>query len=254
MTTLLPNNQKIIIAGPCALESKESLKLSIQQILPMGIKIIRASLWKPRTSPSWEGLGAKGLSILLEETFSHNLIPATEIFNALQAKLIVDALKKYPKEKMVVWLGARNQNHLEQRAIAKILSKEPNIFLLFKNQMWDSEDHWLGIFEHILSAGFPSNRLLTCHRGFAPGKTPNPNNYRNLPDFEMAMRIKEKTQIPMLIDPSHMGGSKINVRKIIESSLEYDFDGFMIEAHPEPLLAKTDCLQQILTPELASWI
>ncbi len=237
----------LIIAGPCALESRQQLRSCVQHLKEMGISLIRASLWKPRTQPGWEGLGWMSLPLLLEETLSHGLIPATEILSAEHAQMVVTALEQYGSSaKMLVWIGSRNQNHIEQQKIASILARgHTGIWLMCKNQMWECEKHWIGISEHILSAGFPRERLLLCHRGFSPGKWPNPQGYRNLPDFEMAMRVKAKTGLKMLIDPSHIGGSPDNVVEICRQAVGYDVDGYIVEMHAAPEKAKTDAKQQL---------
>lgn len=245
------NLNKLITAGPCALESRQQLRECVSHLKRLQIPIIRASLWKPRTIPGWEGLGKESLPLLLEETLPHGLMPATEIISSEHAENVVNVLKDFgDKARMLVWLGARNQNHLEQQKIAKILAGGPDtLHFMFKNQMWDDERHWIGIYEHILTAGFPKERLLMCHRGFCPGKMANPHGYRNLPDFEMAMRVKKKTQLPMILDPSHIGGSKGNVFKVMEEARQYDFDGYMIEVHTDPEKAKTDANQQLSISE-----
>lgn len=252
----IAKKNKWIIAGPCALESREQLRTCCIALKQLGVTMIRASLWKPRTQPGWEGLGKDNLPMLLEETFSLGLTPATEIISAEHASQVVECLSKFNSEaKMVVWLGARNQNHLEQQKIARILaSVSQNIILMCKNQMWDDDRHWLGIAEHILSVGFPVERLWLCHRGFSPGKMANPEGYRNLPDYEMAMRIKARTGIPMLLDPSHIGGTRENVVKVVEKSQSYDFDGWMIEVHNQPEKAKTDIKQQLSMQEFSSML
>ena len=240
---------KIIIAGSCALESELQLKELVRVIKDLGLTQLRASLWKPRTEPGWEGLGFGHLSLLLEETLPHGITPSTEIGSADHARMVVNTIGcESNPPKIMVWLGSRNQNHNEQRSIGKILSESPNITLMFKNQMWEDERHWLGILEHILSGGFPPERLWICHRGFAPGGAENPQKLRNLPNFEMAMRVKEKTQLPMILDPSHIGGTQKNVIEVCKQSLRYDFDGYMIEMHPTPDVARTDQKQQ-LTPD-----
>ncbi len=243
---------KMVIAGPCALESPQQLKECVQVLRRMGVAMVRASLWKPRTQPGWEGFGRMGLPLLLEETIPYGLVPATEIMTAEHALMVVHAMEHYgPEARMVVWLGSRNQNHMEQQKISKILSTGPEgITLMFKNQMWEDEKHWLGIHEHILSEGFPRERLMICHRGFSPGKAPNLNGYRNLPDFEMAMRVKAKTGLPMILDPSHIGGTQENVLAICQSALAYDFDGYLIEMHSDPGNAITDAKQQLSPPQL----
>ncbi len=243
----LKNGGPILIAGPCALESRSQLRQSVSALKNMGLNAIRASLWKPRTQPGWEGLGWMSLPMLMEETLSHGLIPATEILTSEHAQLVVDAMKGIGKDaNMLVWLGARNQNHLEQTKISKVLAEGPEgITFMFKNQMWDDERHWIGIYEHIISAGFPKERLMMCHRGFSPGKMANPKNYRNLPDYEMSMRMKEKTGLKMILDPSHIGGSQENVFEIMEEAIKYAFDGYIIEVHHDPNDAKTDVKQQL---------
>lgn len=240
-----------VIAGPCALESRQQLKQTVQVLKQMGVSMIRASLWKPRTQPGWEGLGWMSLPLLLEETIPQGMIPATEIISAEHALMVVHALEQVDQNaRMLVWLGSRNQNHIEQKKIAKILATGPEgITFMFKNQMWEDERHWLGICEHILSEGFPRERLMTCHRGFSPGKMPNPKGYRNMPDFEMAMRVKEKTGLPMLLDPSHIGGSRENVIDICTIATAYQFDGHLVEMHCDPENAKTDKLQQLSPTE-----
>ena len=252
MNLLSSEPGKIVIAGPCALESRQQLRDCVQALKAMGVKMVRASLWKPRTQPGWEGMGWMSLPLLLEETLPHGLIPATEIISAEHALMVVHALEHHGSDaRMIVWLGSRNQNHMEQKKISKILATGPDgITFMFKNQMWDDERHWMGICEHILGEGFPRERLMVCHRGFSPGKAPNQKGYRNLPDFEMAMRIKEKTGLPMLLDPSHIGGSRENVAEICRMSTAYNFDGYIIEMHSDPKNAKTDANQQLDPSEL----
>ena len=135
---------------------------------------------------------------------------------------------------------------MEQKKMAKILATGPDgITLMFKNQMWEDEKHWLGILEHILSEGFPKELILMCHRGFAPGRAENPRGLRNLPDFEMAMRVKEKTALPMLLDPSHIAGQSALTLDICREAHHYAFDGYLVEMHSHPESAKTDAKQQL---------
>lgn len=247
INNLLFYNNKIIIAGPCALESKEQLKNCVKFLRTLGIKAIRASIWKPRTTPSWDGLGINGLHYFLEETFQHGMIPASEVLTSQQAKKIVETVQEFdPNAGIILWIGARNQNHIEQRLIAQVLAENlPNALLMFKNQMWEDEIHWLGIYDHLISAGYPHDKLITVHRGFSPGQSPNPENLRNIPNYEMAMRVKNKLEIPVLCDPSHIAGSVDKVFHIAETALLYDFDGYLIEVHDNAKEAKTDSKQQL---------
>ena len=120
--------------------------------------------------------------------------------------------------------------------------------------MWADERHWYGIYEHIVNAGFPKEKLLAIHRGFAPGQNENPNNFRNLPDYEMAMRVKERMGIKMLLDPSHIAGDKDKVLLVAEQSKSYDWDGYIIEVHNHSEEFKTDSKQHITTQQFREFL
>jgi len=248
----MKTKQKIIIAGPCAAESREQVVNCALALKKQGIKTMRASLWKPRTKPGFEGMGAKGIPWLAEVT-NLGITVATEILLPEQLTRLIRVIgKKGDLKKVLLWIGSRNQNHLIQREIAKIIKEKmpKTVKLLIKNQAWTDERHWLGIVDHILGSGISPKRLILCHRGFSPNNQKNPENLRNLPDFEMAMRVKEKTGLPMLIDPSHIGGTVENVFKVAKQSADFDFDGMMAEVHPEPKIAKSDAKQQLTFKEL----
>lgn len=236
--------KQIIIAGPCAAESAEQVQASIDHAQQRGIDFLRASLWKPRTKPGFEGLQNEGIPLLVKVAQS-GLNPATEVIMPDHAKKIIKSVLAATRSgKLLIWIGSRNQNHYLQQEIAKIAASHERVFLMVKNQPWLSEDHWEGIIEHVLGSGMPKERLLVCHRGFAPSGD-NPLGLRNLPDFEMAMRVKKKTGLPMLFDPSHIGGSIEKVLAISYLSLQYQFDGLITEVHPNPAQAKTDAGQQL---------
>ena len=248
----MKTKRKIIIAGPCAAESREQVINCALSLKKQGIKIMRASLWKPRTKPGFEGVGKKGISWLAEAT-NIGMIVATEILLPEQLNQLIKGISKNGDlNKVLLWIGSRNQNHLIQREIAKIIKEKMprTVKLLIKNQAWGDERHWLGIVDHIVGSGISPKRLILCHRGFSSHGQNNPDNFRNLPDFEMAMRVKEKTSLPMLIDPSHIGGNINNVFKVIKQSANFDFDGIMVEAHPKPIEAQSDAKQQLTFKEL----
>jgi len=250
----MKTKSKIIIAGPCAAESREQVINCALALKKQGIKIMRASLWKPRTQPGFEGIGTKGISWLAEITML-GITVATEILLPEQLTQLIKGINKNGDlSKVLLWIGSRNQNHLIQRGIAKIIKEKmpKTVKLLVKNQAWADERHWLGIVDHIVGSGISPKRLILCHRGFASSGQNNPNNFRNLPDFEMAMRVKEKSGLPMLIDPSHIGGTVGNVFKVMNMAEKFDFDGMMIEVHPKPIEAQSDAKQQLTFKELKS--
>ena len=243
-----------MIVGPCAAESKNQILKCAKALEKRGIKGMRASLWKPRTRPNdFEGVGRDGLSWLAQVT-RLGITVGTEVLLPGQVTELADGIRNHGGDptKMFFWLGSRNQNQFIQREIARrILRKTPsNVKLIVKNQPWDNEAHWLGIVEYVVSAGISPERVILCHRGFSANGRNNPDGFRNLPDFDMAMKVKQTTGLPMLLDPSHIGGSVDNVFKTLEQAKDYDFDGLMIEVHPTPTKALTDNVQQLNFLEL----
>ncbi len=236
---------KIIIAGPCSAESEKQVIETAKELKKLKIKYFRASLFKPRTKPGFEGVGLKGCLWAAEVT-KMNLIYATEVLLPEHVKQIIQKIKKFKgkTKNLLFWLGARNQNHFIQRKIAQNILKyaPPNVKLIIKNQPWPDEKHWLGIIEHLEAVGFPRKRIILCHRGFSCEKQ---EGFRNRPDFELALKIKKLKNLPMIIDPSHIGGQVDKVFKIVEEAEKYDFDGYMIEIHPNPEKAYTDAPQQL---------
>lgn len=236
---------KIIIAGPCAAESEEQISIAIKEAKKRQIDFLRINLWKPRTKPGFEGLGESGIPLLAKAARS-GVNPALEVMMPEHAKKVLDALLPVlgKKGRLLIWIGARNQNHFIQKEIARIASLDKRVFLLIKNQLWSSEDHWEGIIGHVLSGGIKRENVINCHRGFTPNGY-NPTGLRNIPDFEMAMRIKEKTALPIVFDPSHSGGCVENVLNLGKEALQYQFDGILVEVHHNPQAALTDAKQQL---------
>lgn len=241
-------HKPIIIAGPCAAESTEQISIAIQEAKKRQVDFMRISLWKPRTKPGFEGIGEKGIDFLIQAA-RLGVNPATEVLLPEQAKNIIKKVfTRVPNTKLLLWIGARNQNHYIQREIAKVAAMDKRVILMVKNQPWISEEHWEGIIGHVLDGGIDRDRIILCHRGFMPNGH-NPFGYRNVPDYDMSMRIKDKTGLPMIFDPSHTGGSVQNVLKIAEEAVRHDFDGVMVEVHHNPQNALTDAKQQLTWSE-----
>lgn len=242
----LPN--QIFIVGPCAVESRRQVLETAENCLELGIDFMRLSLWKPRTKPGFEGIGDAGIDLVVEAA-KMGINPAVEPIIPEHAAKIADAvLTRAPRAKLLLWIGARNQNHFIQREIARIAARDDRIYLMVKNQIWSSEKHWEGIVEHALSGGIKKSRLLLCHRGFAPNGN-NPQDYRNVPDYDMALRMKQKTGLPLIFDPSHTGGSVEKVFQIVRDAAGHSFDGFIVEVHPSPKTALSDASQQLTWKE-----
>ncbi|MFA6532509.1 MAG: hypothetical protein WCT22_00750 [Patescibacteria group bacterium] len=248
----MKTKQKIIIAGPCAAESLKQVIGTAKGLKKRGIKIMRASLWKPRTKPGFEGVGEKGLPWIAKVT-QMGITMATEVLFPEQVDQVVTGVIENggDSDNLLFWIGSRNQNHKTQKEIANRVHKiSKKIKLMIKNQPWRDESHWLGIVDHVLSTGLSSDRIILCHRGFSSGWSANPLGLRNIPDWEMSMSVREKTNLPMIIDPSHIGGTVENVFRIAKESALYNFDGAIVEVHPRPKKAKTDAKQQLTVSQL----
>ncbi len=241
-------NTSIIIAGPCAAETQEQVLGAGREVKNRSIPYMRACLWKPRTKPGFDGVGSVGIA-WHAQVAQMGVAPATEVLTPEQATIVIDGIRAVaPDAPIMVWIGARNQNHQLQQGIAQVAAAHDNVTLMVKNQPWIDEKHMEGVVEHAIEGGMPPDRLILCHRGFTP-QADNPHGYRNLPDHEMAMRIKHKLGVRAIVDPSHIGGTVENVFRVMEDAKQYDYDGMIIEVHPDPEHALTDAKQQLTWSE-----
>lgn len=243
------NERMLNIVGPCAGESQDQINQTVAWASRQdNVAAIRGNFWKPRTKPGFEGNGIVVLDWMLSAFKNIDLILATEVLVPDHVTQIAQKLSTVANKniEMILWIGSRNQNHIIQREIAERISVEmpKNTRLMIKNQPWKSKDHWMGIIDHV-SPRLSDSRLIMCHRGFDPTGMHNPQEYRNIPDFPMAMQVKQETGLKMINDPSHEGGSIENVLAIAAFSAIFNFDGQMIEAHPNPKAALTDAKQQL---------
>ncbi len=246
----------IVIAGPCSAESDEQMGIAIQEAGKRGVDFLRTNLWKPRDVPAFDGLKEKGL-YLLTKVAREGLNPGLEVMFPDHVTMAMEATLPHLKEggRLLVWIGARNQNHFLQRAIAWEAARDTRVWLMVKNQPWPNDKHWAGIFEHILDAGFPKERLLNCYRGIAPSPSDdNPMGLRNVVNFESAVQMRTSTGLPMIFDPSHTGGSVENVFKMADAAAPYNFDGVVIEVHHDPEHAWTDSKQQVTWPQFDEYM
>jgi len=246
------HQKPILIAGPCSAENREQILFSLEQAQARNVDFVRISLWKPRTKPGFEGLKEEGIPLLVEAA-QMGINPATEVLVAEQAQAVMDQVLPAlgPNGKLMLWIGARNQNHYVQRGIAQVAAQDPRVHLMLKNQPWHSDSHWEGIVEHALEGGIARENLVLCHRGFTPDvHHPNPSGLRNVADSDLAMQVREKTQMPMLLDVSHIAGAADKIEEVAMEMLEHAYDGLVIEVHPNPRFAWTDAKQQITWDEL----
>ena len=231
-----------VVAGPCSAESKEQIMETAKGLRELGINVFRAGIWKPRTHPGcFEGVGAEGLEWLQKVRQEYGLKVSTEVASE---KHVTECLKHGID---MVWLGARTTaNPFLVQEIADAL-KGTDIPVLVKNPVNADLDLWIGALERLNRAGI--RKLGVIHRGFS---TFDKIKYRNDPQWQVAIELRSRyPELPIFVDPSHLGGSRDYILEISQRSLDLGFEGLMIEAHCNPAVALSDAKQQLTPCELS---
>jgi chorismate mutase len=243
MKTSLLHKEKLIVAGPCSAESEEQVLATARQLKEAGkTDIFRAGIWKPRTNPGgYEGAGIKGLAWLSKAKQETQLPIATEVATS---KHVEDTLH-YDVD--VLWIGARTTvNPFSVQNIADAL-KGTQATVLIKNPVNPDLKLWIGAIERLQKAGIENIGLI--HRGFSSF---GEKQYRNSPIWQIPIEMKRLfPELPMICDPSHIGGNTESLFDISQKSLNLDYQGLMIETHENPNVAWTDKQQQITPLELS---
>lgn len=226
-----------VIAGPCSAESEEQVLAICKEIADQQLaSVLRAGIWKPRTRPdSFEGIGEMALPWLVEAGKQTGLPTTTEVANRAHVE---SALKAGID---ILWIGARTTvNPFAVQEIADVL-KGVDIPVMIKNPVNPDLELWLGAFERMEKSGLTD--LVAIHRGFSVYKH---KKYRNVPSWELPIALKERRpDIPMICDPSHITGKRELLLEVSQKALDLNFDGLMIETHPNPDKAWSDAAQQV---------
>ncbi len=229
-----------MIAGPCSAETEEQVMATAWALKEIpGVKAYRAGIWKPRTRPdSFEGVGAAGLPWLKRVKREVGLPIAVEV---ARAEHVYEALT-YGVD--ILWVGARTTvNPFSVQEVADAL-RGVNIPVWVKNPINPDLGLWIGALERLNKAGI--RKLGAIHRGFS---THESTCYRNAPKWEMALELKQQIpNLPILCDPSHMGGKREYLAQLAQKGLDLGASGLMLESHVSPDQAWSDPAQQ-LTPE-----
>ena len=235
-----------LITGPCSAESPEQVMSVSKEIAKNGnAHILRAGIWKPRTRPdSFEGMGDVALPWLIEAGKETGLPVTTEIANRHHAELALKAGVD------ILWIGARTTvNPFAIQEIADFL-KGVDIPVMVKNPVNPDLELWIGAFERLEKAGI--KELVAIHRGFSVYKHPK---YRNVPTWELPIALRERLpDLPIICDPSHITGRRDLLLEVSQKAMDLNFDGLMIETHPDPDKAWSDSAQQVTPTELKSII
>ncbi len=244
---LLPgieDKRPIVISGPCSAETEEQVMETAKQLASKGIKIFRAGIWKPRTKPGgFEGIGVEGLVWLKRVKKELGMYVATEVATAQHVR---EALAF---DVDILWIGARTSaNPFAVQEIADAL-EGVDIPVLIKNPVNPDLELWIGAIQRIYNAGI--KRIGAIHRGFSSF---DKKIYRNLPQWHIPMELHRRIpNMPIICDPSHIGGKRELIAPISQQAMDLAFDGLIIESHCNPDKAWSDASQQI-TPEVLECI
>jgi len=222
-----------VIAGPCAVESREQVLATARWVKREGATLMRGGAFKPRSSPyAFQGLGIEGLKLLAEAREETGLPVVSEITDPADVPVFdqyVDMLQ----------VGARNMaNFVLLKAVGQ--SKKP---VLLKRGLSATIDELLMAAEYILSAG--NANVILCERGIRTFETAT----RNTLDLSAVPVIQERTHLPILVDPSHGTGHRPLVRPLAVAGAAVGADGIIIEVHPDPPTARSDSEQSLSFPE-----
>jgi 3-deoxy-7-phosphoheptulonate synthase len=228
---LIGDEEIIIMAGPCSVESLDQMLRVAHEIKEAGGHMLRGGAFKPRTLPySFQGLGEKGLKILSQAREETGLPYVTEVLAPEDVKLV----ENYSD---VLQIGARNmQNYPLLKRVGR--ASKP---VLLKRGMSATFEELLGCAEYILNEGNPD--IILCERGIRTFEKIT----RNTLDIAAVPILKEISHLPVIIDPSHGTGIRSLVNPLSKASIAAGADGLIIEVHPEPEKALSDGAQS-LTP------
>ncbi len=228
------------ISGPCGAETEQQMLAIANAFKNSKIDMIRAGAWKPRSQPGhFEGKGEEALQWLEEIKKQSGKKVCTEVANPFQVELAL----KYNLD--AVWLGARTTvNPFLVQEIAEAL-RGSTIAVMVKNPVNPDVDLWNGAIERIKKMG--NENIAAIHRGFSTFD--NNSKYRNKPLWAIPIELKRRNKdLPIFCDVSHICGQRNLIPDMAQRAMDLNFDGLMIESHPNPDAALSDAKQQ-LTPQ-----
>jgi chorismate mutase len=225
-----------LIAGPCSAETREQVLLTAEGLSLLPLDYYRAGIWKPRTRPGeFEGVGSEAIPWVQEVKSQYGLKICTEVAKAEHVEAVLEAGFD------MIWIGARSTaNPFTVQEIADAL-QGVDIPVMVKNPTNPDLKLWIGAIERVEKAGIKS--ISAIHRGFSVYEK---TLYRNNPNWQIPIDLKQELPlIPLICDPSHIGGRDYLLLEIAQRAFDLKYDGLMIETHCSPKDAWTDAKQQI---------
>lgn len=226
---IIAKQDKIIISGPCAIESYEQLLETAKFVKSQGANVLRGGAFKPRTSPnSFKGLKEEGLEILKAVKKETGLAVITELMD-------VRDLEKVYEVADIIQIGSRNMQNFT--LLTEVGKQDKPIML--KRGFVATVKEWIGASEYIIAEG--NSKILMCERGIRTFS----DYTRNTLDLAVVPIIKKETNLPVIVDPSHGTGVRELIKPMSKAGLACGADGLMIEVHPQPEIALSDGEQSL---------
>lgn len=223
------NKNTIVIAGPCSVESEEQIRQSAELLKELELTALRGGCYKPRTSPySFQGLGLEGLKLLrkMKDEYGHTVV--TEVRDATHVADVIEYSD-------VIQIGAKS---MYDHGILKACGRTTKPVLI-KRGFGTTLQEFVQCAEFVLSGGNPN--VVLCERGIRTFETKT----RFTLDLCGVSYLKEYTNLPVVLDPSHAMGHAYGVPDLARACTAMGIDGLLIEVHPDPSVAKSDASQQL---------
>ena len=225
-----------VIAGPCAVESRDQLFSAAAAVRDAGARILRGDAFKPRTSPySFQGLGEKGLELLAEARDEFDMPFVAEVVDPRDVALVASYAD-------LIRIGTRNMANFT--LLAEVGRQEKPVLL--KRGFTATIEEWLNAAEYVYKEG--NHHVILCERGIRTFETQT----RNTLDISAVPVVRGLSHLPIIVDPSHSGGRRALVASLTRAAVAAGGHGVMIDVHPHPETALVDGPQAILPAEFAS--
>jgi chorismate mutase/prephenate dehydratase len=219
----------VIIAGPCSVESRAQVIATAEAVRARGAVMLRGGAFKPRTNPyAFQGLGWEGVDLLAEAGRATGLPTVSEVMS-------VDQVERMARSVDVLQIGARNMQNFD---LLKAVGRAQRPVML-KRGLSATLDELLAAAEYILSEGNPE--VMLCERGIRTFETAT----RNTLDLSAVPVLRERTHLPILVDPSHGVGVRRWIRPLARAAKAVGADGIIVEVHPNPAEARSDADQAL---------
>jgi 3-deoxy-7-phosphoheptulonate synthase len=226
-----------LIAGPCAVESREQLLETAIAVAEAGGTLLRGGAYKPRTSPyAFQGLKERGLALLAEAKAETGLPVITEVMDPRELDKVLEVAD-------VLQIGSRNM----QNYPLLVEAGRSGAPVMLKRGLSSTIDELLCSAEYVLNEGNES--VMLCERGIRTFETA----YRFTLDLAAVPALKERTHLPVIVDPSHAAGRRELVTPLSLAAAAAGADGLLVEVHPRPEEAVCDGPQALRTGELAAF-